>query len=303
MNKLQLHQEALQRAVQESESRRDSSAGEESDQRPGLSKQMSSNSENLRPLTPTLPQQTRMFSTHDVLMQEQGGSQGKQPQVPQTPQAPTNVVLSQDSLQQLINTVVQHAIQRNAQTAPIATVAAVVPTSKGMKLAEQSEFTGKPEDLDVRHPKRCIPTKRKRQEDHLRVVTNEEESAARWKSQYIRSNFSRGVLTDTWSLFKNKLSHAFQDVGQAQNAMKMLGTMKQGSQPIETFNTEFLIQGQKARMDFSNMITITHGQTNFDVPNPHAGTLIHMYQNTLHPKIAAQIIVNHPPNTINEWMS
>ena len=119
----------------------------------------------------------------------------------------------------------------------------------------------------------------------------------------IRSNFTHGALTDTWNLFKDKLMHAFQDVGQAQNAMKMLGTMKQGSTTIEEFNTKFLINGGKAGMDFGDTITITQGQQNFRVPNPHQRNLIHMYQNALNPKIAQQIIVNGDPETINAWMS
>ena len=125
-------------------------------------------------------------------------------------------------------------------------------------------------------------------------------NAALWKSQYIQSNFTHGVLTDT---FKDKLTHAFQDVGQVQNTMKMLGTMKQGSTTIEEFNTKFLINGGKAGMDFGDTITITQGQQNFEVPNPHQRNLIHMYQNALNPKIAQQIIMNGDPETINAWMS
>ena len=47
-----------------------------------------------------------------------------------------------------------------------------------------------------------------------------------FKSQYIRSNFTHKVLTDTWNLFKDKLMHAFQDVGQAQTAIEMILTVQ-----------------------------------------------------------------------------
>lgn len=250
-------------------------------------------------------------------MADPGASQGKRPQAPQTP-VPTSVSLSHADLQHLINVAVQQATQRNTQApqaAPIVATAAAapaVPAVKSIKLAEQNEFTGKPEDLQD-FLSNCELVFMVQAEVYPRNASNrkiayalslmKKGSAARWKVQYIRSNFSRGVLTDSWNMFKDKLSHAFPDVGQAQNAMKMLGTMKQGSQTIEAFNTKFLIQGQKAGMDFGDTITMTHAQNDFEVPNLHAATLIHLYQNALNPKIAAQIIVNHPPDTINEWMS
>ena len=128
------------------------------------------------------------------------------------------------------------------------------------------------------------------------------ENAALWKKQYANSNF-RGVFTNTWNLFKDRLLNDFKDVGQAQNAMKKLGTMKQGKMAIEEFNTKFLIHGRKAGLDFGDTMSITRGQQTFQIPNPHSATLIHLYQNALHPTLAQQITIQGEPTTISEWMS
>ena len=215
-------------------------------------------------------------------------------------------MVAQEDLRKLIQGAVRDLARQNAERA------APVDRSKGLKLAEQPDFTGRPEDLqdflsncEMMFVLKSDVYGRNGNDRKIGYAPSlmKKGNAALWESQYIRSNFTHGALTDTWNLFKDKLTHAFQDIGQAQNAMKMLGTMKQGSTTIEEFNTKFLINGGKAGMDFGDTITITQGQQNFRVANPHQRNLIHMYQNALNPKIAQQIIVNGDPETINAWMS
>ena len=53
-----------------------------------------------------------------------------------------------------------------------------------------------------------------------------------WNQQYRQNNFKNGTITDTWGLFKERLKAFFQDVGQEQNTLRTLTTMKQGKMTI-----------------------------------------------------------------------
>ena len=190
--------------------------------------------------------------------------------------------------------------------------AAVAPaaTSKGLKLAEQAGFSGRPEDL-LDFIANCemvfaIQTDVYDRSDKKIVYAlslMKGKNASLWKTQYIRSNFRQGVNTDTWNLFKDKLAQAFPDIGRAQNAMQALVTMKQGNMPVEEFNTKFIIKGNTAGLDFGDTIQVHQGNQNITIPNPHLVTLINLYERALSPKLANQIIMNGAPETISGWMS
>ena len=65
----------------------------------------------------------------------------------------------------------------------------------------------------------------------------------------------------------------------------------------------FLLNGHKARLDFGDTTTVTHGHQTFSVPNTNQKPLIGMYTLGLNPEIAKQIILAGQPETINLWMT
>ena len=224
---------------------------------------------------------------------------------------PPNIVgISNEGLQQLIDQAVQNVLQQQRpQTFAAPLAAPQGPNSKGLKLADPKEFSGKPEDLqdfliNCEMVFAVCPDVYDTNEKKIvyALALMKTKNAALWKKQYALSNF-RGAFTDTWNLFKDRLLHDFKDVGQAQNAMKTLGTMTQGKMAIEEFNMKFLIHGGKAGLDFGDTMAVTRGQQTFQIPNLHSATLIHLYQNALNPTLAQQITIQGEPDTISEWMS
>lgn len=123
------------------------------------------------------------------------------------------------------------------------------------------------------------------------------------ESTILQSHFKNGVITDTWNQFKVRLRMFFQDVGQEQNALKALTTMKQGKMPIEEFNTRFLLNRQRAKLAFDDTTAVTIGNQTVQTPNANQQTLISMYTMALRPEIAEKIIIMGAPKTINQWMA
>ena len=219
---------------------------------------------------------------------------------------PQVIAISPNDLQNLLNAAVQNAVRQNTEQRRNGEA----PNSKGLKLADQKEYSGRPEDLNdfLNNCEMVFALKSDVYNQNDKKIgyalsLMKDKTAELWKRQYIQSNFARGAFTDTWNLFKDKLMASFKDVGQAQNAMKALQTLKQGNMAIEEFNTKFLIHGGKAGFDFGDTMAITRGQQVIEIDNPHNATLVHMYQNAVSPKIAQQIIVNGEPPTIGLWMS
>ena len=153
------------------------------------------------------------------------------------------VVLFQDDVRYLIEQVTIAATQQALATQVAATPVATRST-KGFKIADPNPFSGKPEDLED-FLNSCELIFAVKPDDY---GTNDRKivytlglmnkgNALMWNQQYRRNNFKNGTVTDTWGLFKERLKAFIQDVGQEQNALRMLTTMKQGKMTIEEFNT------------------------------------------------------------------
>ena len=225
------------------------------------------------------------------------------------PQTPGMVAVSQADLRFLIEQATIAATNQALATQAAATAAAT-PSTKGFKIADPNPFSGKPEDLKdfLNSCELIFAVKPNNYGTNDRKVVYalglmSKGNALMWNQQYRRSHFANGVITDTWNLFKDRLRMLFQDVGQEQNALKALTTMKQGKIPIDEFNTRFLLNGHRAKLAFDNTTAVTVGNQTVQTPHANQQTLISMYTMALRPEIAEKIIIMGAPETINQWMA
>ena len=139
------HEEsALRLALQTSKSREGSSAGEEAGPRPGLGQTSSIETPSTLPLLASSPMASQ--SAPMVTDSPSSSSSGSQTPGPSgtgqaSDSANVSYVVAQEDLRKLIQGAVRDLARQNAERA------APVDRSKGLKLAEQPDFTGRPEDL------------------------------------------------------------------------------------------------------------------------------------------------------------
>ena len=211
--------------------------------------------------------------------------------------------LGHNDLQALINAAVTGAMRQREREER-------TPSTKGLKIADQKEFTGKSAELQdfLANCEVRFAVQPDVFDDHAKkiaytIALMKGVNAEIWRKQYIRDNFRNGVNTDTWNLFKDKMEQSFKDIGRQQNAIKKLNAMRQGRQTIEEFNVQFLLTGSDAGYDFSDTLNITQQRTTLTIENPMMATLIGIYQVAINPNITEQIVISGEPRTIGAWMT
>lgn len=167
-------------------------------------------------------------------------------------------------------------------------------TTKDLKIAEPSPFTGKPEDLEplLRECEIRFDIQNDIYNDAARkayfvLSLFKSGTAKTWKEQYIRSREGHSlVMNDDWDAFKRLLKSGFPEVGRTQDAMQALSKIRQGKMTVDELNANFRLLIQKAGLDIAR----------------NADVLIQWYENAINRNIAQQIILSGTPNNLDNWM-
>ena len=167
-------------------------------------------------------------------------------------------------------------------------------SSKGLKIAEPSPFSGKPEDLkpllrecELRFNLQQDIYDTANKKAYFVLALFKTGMPKVWKEQYIRSREGYNLVQDDdWTQFKNLLKSGFPKLGQTQDAMQELQKIRQGKTSVDKLNTKFRLLIQKAGLNATT----------------NASMLIQLYEQAISREIVRQIIISGSPDNLDEWM-
>jgi hypothetical protein len=166
---------------------------------------------------------------------------------------------------------------------------------KELKYAEQSPFSGKPEDLDpmLREAEIRFGIQRNTyntatKKAYYILSLFKSGNAKLWKEQYLRARESKTLTEgDSWTEFRKLLKDSFKDVGSKDDAIAQLQRIRQKpGQSIDEFNTRFRILVQIGGLDEEENATL----------------LTEFYSRAIKTDIAKRIILQEAPETLSGWM-